>query len=298
MVLPAFLTTLFFSLSVIFAARSARLLGGATANLGRMIVAVILLGAWAFSFGKGVSGPGFAWFFVSGIIGFGFGDVALFLALPRIGPRLTILLAQCLAAPFAALIERVWLGTALRGPQLAYGTLILVGVAIALAPKGIEKSQPRAMAGAFWGIIAALGQALGAVSSRKGYDLSREAGIWIDGGTAAFQRMLGGIIVAGMFFTVIRLSRRAAPPIGAAPPIAWLWVLLNGLAGPAIGVGCYQWALAGLPSGIVLPIVATSPVVTMPLAWLIDGDKPAPRAIFGGLLAVAGSVLLASVKNS
>src|SRR5215210_6270256 len=109
--LPAFITTIAFACSVIFAARSTRLLGGSLANVGRLVLALIFLGTWAHLFGQGVAGKSFPTFFVSGCIGFGLGDIALFLALPRIGPRLTILLAQCLAAPFGVLIERVWLGT-------------------------------------------------------------------------------------------------------------------------------------------------------------------------------------------
>jgi drug/metabolite transporter (DMT)-like permease len=70
----------------------------------------------------------------------------------------------------------------------------------------------------------------------------------------------------------------------------WLWVLFNALAGPTIGVGCYQWALATTGSGLVLPIVATTPIVVIPFAYLLDGDRPGPRSIVGGLIAVAGAI--------
>jgi hypothetical protein len=71
----SFLTTIFFSLSVIFAARSARVLGGQTANLGRISLATVLLSIWAHVFGQGLHGGGLPWFFASGVIGFGLGDV-------------------------------------------------------------------------------------------------------------------------------------------------------------------------------------------------------------------------------
>src|SRR5712671_7142132 len=115
---PSFLTTIFFSLSVIFAARSARLLGGPVANLGRIGIATVLLAIWAHGFGEGLRGVSLPWFFLSGVIGFGLGDMALFGALPRIGPRLAILLTQCLAAPVAAAAEWLWLGTTLRFADL------------------------------------------------------------------------------------------------------------------------------------------------------------------------------------
>jgi drug/metabolite transporter (DMT)-like permease len=301
--LPSFLTTICFSLSVIFAARSVRLLGGTTANLSRMSVALVVLALWAWTFGKGVAGKSFPWFLLSGVIGFGFGDIALFLALPRIGPRLTILLAQCLAAPFGAIVERVWLGTTLRGAQMACGAAILCGVAIALAPASERHAQRSALwLGSLFGVLAALGQALGAVVTRKANHVAEAGGMSIDGGTAAFQRMLGGIAITALFYLAVKmLDRRDASKTATEFGLAqrwrrgWLWVLLNGLAGPAIGVACYQWALATAPSGIVLPIVATTPIVTMPLSFLIDGDKPPPRSIVGGIIAVAASIVLTRV---
>src|SRR5205085_7542077 len=129
-----FLTTIFFSLSVIFGARSAGVLGGPTANLARICLATVLLAIWAHGFGGGLGGGGLPWFFLSGVIGFGLGDMALFGALPRIGPRLSILITQCLAAPMAAVVEWLWLGTSLRVVDVACAAVVLVGVAIALAP--------------------------------------------------------------------------------------------------------------------------------------------------------------------
>ena len=84
------LTTIFFSLSVIFAAKSSRILGGRVANLGRICLATVLLAIWAHTFGAGLRGASLPWFFLSGVVGFGLGDMALFGSLTRIGPRLAI----------------------------------------------------------------------------------------------------------------------------------------------------------------------------------------------------------------
>ena len=78
--------------------------------------------------------------------------------------------------------------------------------------------------------------------------------------------------------------------------MAWPFVAANTLAGPTVGVGCYQWALQTTPSGIVLPIVATSPLVTIVLSFFLDGLRPTRRAVLGGLLAVGGAVALKLVQ--
>src|ERR1019366_6877560 len=110
-------------------------LAGAVANLTRLCVATILLALYAHGFGKGLGGAGLWFFVLSGFVGFGLGDLALYEALPRLGSRLTLLLMQCLAAPIGALAEWLWLGTTLSVAQCLAGVIILVGVAVALAPE-------------------------------------------------------------------------------------------------------------------------------------------------------------------
>lgn len=284
------LTTILFSLSVIFASRSAKLLGGTRANLLRIVLATFFLAAWAHGFGAGVSGPARWWFFFGGCVGFGLGDMALFAALPRIGPRLAILITQCLAAPLAAIAEWAWLGTTLTAAELWCAVIILAGVAVALAPdRGVKIERRVFWIGVLAGVGSAMGQGMGAVISRKANEVAALAHFPIDGGSAAYQRILGGLLVTVIAFAFFRRQKPdAAPQWRAAAP----WTVANALAGPAIGVGCFQWALATTPSGVVLPIVATSPVVTIILAWCIDGTRPTRRAVAGGVIAVAGAVAL------
>jgi EamA-like transporter family len=92
--LPAFLTTLLFAISGVAANRSTRLLGGLKANFFRITLSTALLAIWAHTAGSGLSGKSFPWFVVSGCIGFGFGDLALYQALPRLGSRLSIMLVH------------------------------------------------------------------------------------------------------------------------------------------------------------------------------------------------------------
>src|SRR5687768_5834398 len=100
--LAAFLSTILFSISAICGNRTSRLLGGTDANFWRLIFATTLLALYAHSFGPGVAGTAFPIFFLSGCVGFGIGDVALFQALPRLGSRLSLMLVVCLSAPLAA----------------------------------------------------------------------------------------------------------------------------------------------------------------------------------------------------
>ncbi|MGV3773728.1 MAG: EamA family transporter, partial [Verrucomicrobiales bacterium] len=85
--LPAFLTTILFSISGVSAGKMTRILGGVEANFLRIILATSLLAIWAHTFGQGLTGASQPYFLLSGLLGFGVGDLALYQALPRIGSR-------------------------------------------------------------------------------------------------------------------------------------------------------------------------------------------------------------------
>jgi drug/metabolite transporter (DMT)-like permease len=297
----AFLTTLFFSLSTIFANRSLRAVGATRANLGRLLFAAVVLGAYAHLIGGGLGGAGRDWLLLSGVIGMGLGDLAVFAALPLLGSRLTVLMTQCLAAPLAIVAEWLWLGTVLTGTQLLWGFVILGGVLVALLPS--RSSPPRVPVrpiGLLFGFLAACGQGFGAVVSRKGNALAALAGEPVDGLTAAYQRILGGLAIT-LVWLAVRAALTAKPTVPAPPnpPRTWrayLWIPANAGCGAVIGVSCYQWSLATTPSGIVLPIVACTPLVIIPLAYWLENERPTCRSLLGGAIAVAGCIGLALAR--
>jgi drug/metabolite transporter (DMT)-like permease len=305
-VLAALITTILWSLSVVCATRSALLLGGTEANFWRLALATPMLALWAHTFGQGLSGDSFALFVISGVIGVG-ADVFLFQALPRIGSRLTLLILQCFSALSAAAVEWLWLGTRLTAWQMAACAIILAGVAVALAPgKHLEARKGVLAAGIAFSFLAAFGNGFGAVLSRKAYAVAAAAHQDIDGATAAYQRLIGGLFVAALCLLVVKRREIAAQLTHSDSPRlpqaekwrrAWPWVVLNAIAGQTLGVTCYQWALKTTPTGLVLAIVATTPLVVIPFASAVEGEKIEPRAVAGGLMAVAGAVLLVLARS-
>lgn len=298
--LAAFLTTVFFSLSALFAQRSVKAVGTTQANIGRLLVGFVVLGVIAHTWGLGMGGAGLNWLLISGVIGMGLADMAFFATLPLLGSRLTVLVTQCLAAPAGAIAEELWLGITPKPWQIVWGLVILSGVAVALMP---TKANPPKVHVRGWGfflaLVSALGQGLGAVFSRKATLVAEAAGQSIDGFSAAYQRIAGGLVITLAYFLVKAFLDRKR---GLAPEVAsqtkekgwkrYLWIPANAFCGAILGVSCYQWALFTTPSAVVLAIVACTPLVIIPFTYWFEGERPSRRSLVGGFIAVAGAVAL------
>jgi drug/metabolite transporter (DMT)-like permease len=290
----AFITTFMFALSAVCATRSTQQLGATRANFFRLTLATLFLGLWAYTWGQGTRSSAFAWFLFSGFIGFGLGDLVLFHAYKHIGSRLTVLLVHSLTAPFAGILEWMWLGTILTIPQIISGIVILTGISLALYSDKQDQTRPKAI-GIFYGVLAGIGQAVGAVISRKAFKIAADSGEMIDGVTAAYQRILGGLAVAAVWMLLTYWYRSKTTP--KAPfSKSWMWILGNALTGPALGVAFYQTALKSTPAGVVLPIVAIAPLVVIPFSHFMEKEPLGRKALAGFILAVAGAIALARLS--
>lgn len=351
---PALLTALLFAFSITFAGRSTQLIGGIKANYYRLLIGFGCLAVFAHSWGRGWAGAGFLLFFLSGAIGIGIGDSLTFQGLRKIGPRLAVLLVQCMCAPFAAIIERVWLGTQLTLGQIAGGGLILVGTALSLLPglkvapagqiasstsseeneinpmpegdddkremagnrvalaaaaastvstaastvaAGAVQESGRAgyAVGVAFAVGGALAQAIGAVVTRKANEVNE--GFLLDGMTAAYQRMCGALLmVTAIFFATRWLSgsrqKQQVQRDPAALKKALPWVVGNAVAGLVFGIACFQWALRDTPAAVVLSCLALTPLLVIPMTWFLNKDRPSLLSLLGGVVAVAGVIIL------
>ena len=296
------LTPVLFAFSTFFATRAVKSVGAPRATTVRILMAAGLLGCWALLRGSSLDAPTQEWLWLSGAVGIGLGDIALFQAIPRIGGRLTSLLTQTLAAPIAALVEWRWLGTELQPAQIICASVILAGIALSLAPdKGPQVSRPSFSIGVLFGVISAAGQGMGAVLSRRAF-AGLPMGSHPDSGTVAFHRVLAGALCTVIFYLPLLSRQRgiADAETGAnqrqqnkpAKPANYWPVLFNALCGAVLGIACFQKALSIAPAGPVLAVAATSPLLAMVLLWLLDGVHPPRLAPLGGILAVAGVMAL------
>jgi len=300
-----FIPIIFWALGSICASRSACQVGVTKANSWRLTLATIVLGVGVLATGGMPRSFGvWGWLLLSGAVGLGLGDLCMMLGYRYVGPRITVLILLCLAVPISGITEWIWLGTALNGRQILLAGGILGGVGLAVAPGAkVPGNSRRSIAiGLFCGVLASIGQGLGTTISRVAYRFAMENSVQVDGISAAWQRMIGGLLCTVAVQYIFHIST-GEPPIERAADLlvsnrtshlknAWFWIVTSTLLGPIIGLSVYQWVLLKYPGALVQALVSITPVVVIPFAWLIDGDKPEWRGVVGGIIACTCAALL------
>jgi drug/metabolite transporter (DMT)-like permease len=236
----------------------------------------------------------FGKYFVSGLVGFGVGDVALFLAYARLGSRLTILINWC-AASLCAPLGDLWIRKhELPLPQGLGVTAIMCGLVVALWPAG-EGKKRHPPGGVLFAILAGVGMGMGTVLSTQANDLAHGMGVEVHGISQAFQRVTAGVLMAviALLFVKKYLPPRKETDVKRQWKHKPFWLISTALIGPVLGVSCYQWAQLELgSSAIVVAIAATSTLLVIPLARIMEKDTPGFRQSAGTLLAVAGVIVI------
>ena len=149
----AFCTLVCWTVAGFSSAQAARIAGSLRANLWRLLIAsvpMLFLGPLF------VSDPlllGVTWFALGGVLHLGLGDIGLFGAYRRLGPRLGFLTCGCSIPVMAGIIEWLWLGVVPSARTSCLAVVVLAGVVFALAPTEKIRIEP----GAWWpGITAGL----------------------------------------------------------------------------------------------------------------------------------------------
>ncbi|HET9235113.1 MAG TPA: DMT family transporter [Candidatus Eisenbacteria bacterium] len=282
-------TALCWSFATLLFTRAARRVGAFTLNLTRITLALVILSLLVL-FTRGIEWAPEAetrhviLLAVSGIVGLTLGDWAYFGAFVSIGPRVTTLF-MTLAPPMSAAIAVPLLGEHLGGTALLGMTLTLLGVIfVVLDRKNAVIPRGHRIRGATLAVLGSLGQAVGLNLSKLGM------GNVVDPLPATAIRMAAG--TAGIWMVALALGRTGGVLRLAREPKARLWTLGATLLGPVSGIWLSLVAVRHTQTGIAATIMATTPILVLPLLVFIEKEHVSARAIVGTVIAVAGVALL------
>lgn len=225
----------------------------------------------------------------SGVVGIFIGDTAMFACMNRLGPRRTGVL-YATNALFSALLGWLFLGEHI-GLQAVLGGLLVVGgvmVAIAWGSRRDEAHHLETVHGSWhWGVALGL--------------------------TSAICQAVGSAMAKPVLLTGVDSLTAATVRAGATGAIHWVvcasgWqiaqslvalrgrtlglTVLSGWIGMGLGMTLVMLALHGGDLGLVGVLSSVTPVMVLPLLWLVQGKPPARGAWLGALLTVVGTVLI------
>ena len=225
------------------------------------------------------------WLSLSGLFGFTFGDLCLFRAFVLLGPRLSTLVMST-APLLTAVIGYLALGEALDGIELLGMALTLAGVGWAVLdrrPALDGTPHPSARTGLLLAFGGAIGQAGGLVMSKHGM-----------GQYDAFASTQIRIIAGGIGFAILYTAIRWWPRVWAArhDRRGLGLTALGAIMGPCLGVSLSLLAVQNTDTGVAASIMATTPIVIIPIAVWVQRERVGLGGIAGAFLAVCGVVLL------
>jgi drug/metabolite transporter (DMT)-like permease len=220
----------------------------------------------------------------SGVLGIALGDSLYFAALRRLGTRRCLTLdaggpAVTAVAGFLWLAEwpspRQWLGVG------------LISLAVLLVARQKPERSPAA------------GLAVPAAAQRLGVVLTLGALLCGSGGALLARAALRAGELDPLQSAVLRLAAAslvllpllrgvpASPPRPRPAQRRWpLWLAAT-LLGTSAGIALQQTALQHLPGALAVALMATAPVMALPLAPL-EGDRPGVTGVLAALLALGG----------
>lgn len=299
------------TLSAIAFTIASRRAGSSAVNQFRLVAAFVMLGA-AVAAGGLVSGFDDAppprqtlLLALSGIVGLTLGDAALFRAFVILGTR-RVLLLSALAPVFVAVLAAFALDESLGAVGLAGMAVTLAGVAWVVLIRGQADEVARGSlgAGVTLGVLAALGQAGGAVLTKAGLGqagATTALGAFVDGGggATAVSPLLGTLVriatgcAAFLAFTIPTGRFRATGAVLRDRTTLW-WTIAGTVFGPVVGIWLSLVAFANTREvAVAQTLLALTPVLVLPASRIVTGERASVRAYAGAAVAVAGVALLA-----
>ncbi len=228
---------------------------------------------------------------LSGAIGIGIGDTALFAALKRLNEKQTLLIAESVAPILVVIGGIVFLGEWLTLWQLVAIAIIILSVDLVIGLRGHFKGKNReVLSGTALALIAALCQAGGILITRSVLD---------DGDIHPIASTALRTIGATVFLLLwIRLDiRRLKPHAGVVVDRTLIKpLLLASIIGTLFALSLVQTSLGYVNAAVVQTLIATSAIFSTLIA-MFRGEKMDRKVWLGVILAWLGVAIMITVSG-
>ncbi|MBR3989433.1 MAG: DMT family transporter [Bacteroidales bacterium] len=291
------------TVTALFADKASHRLGSMTANVLRLCLAFVFLGAllWVTI---GHPYPVYAtpetwlWLALSAIVGYVFGDWCLFNCYLSIGARFGQLF-MTLAPPMAAIAGWVILGESLTWKSWVAMAVTLSGIAISILSRGeghtVKLTLP--FKGVLLGLGAGLGQGVGLVLSKMCMQYYENAvpadAPQLMSAMLPFASTMIRALVGAAGFLLLMTLQKGLPQLRAAvhDSVGMKYALIMTLFGPVLGVSLSLMAVQYTSAGIASTLMALTPVlILIPYAFIYK-QRIKAREVLGVFVSMLGVAL-------
>jgi drug/metabolite transporter (DMT)-like permease len=286
----AVITALFWSMSPLFFTAAIARVGTVTVNITRLTFALLFLVASVIVMGYSVdlSASQYGYLSFSGFLGLVFGDSFMFKAFQRIGARITMLV-MALSPAIAAFAAFFILGE--RMPVLGIlGIVVTLGgiVWVVAERSTVTKESPHKVTklGLFYAFLGAAGQGLGLVFAKLAF---HEAPV--NGLVATLIRIAAAWVILLPLAAITKTFKHPIKTFSTEQRALWL-TIGGAVVGPFLGITFSLIAVAHTQVAVAATIMATVPIVMLPLLRIFYKEQLTWKSIAGAFVAVGGVVLL------
>ena len=287
----ALLAAACWAVSSLFSAGPAQRLGAFAFSRWRMLFASLILWALALVGGgwRSLDALAIGLLALSGVIGIFIGDTVLFACMNRLGPRRSGVLFATHAL-FSAVIAWFFLGEVIWGRALIGSGLLVGGVMLAIVwgrrsdeQHGWEQTHGPLLLGVGLGLAAALCQSVATLMLKPLMTTG------VDAVAASAARMSMALLAHTLLLASGWKGARAKVALNAKD--AWL-TFLSAAVAMALGMTLILAAMRLGQAGLVAGLSSVSPILILPLLWVVYRRRPAVGAWLGAVLAVIGTALI------
>lgn len=287
--LAALITAFLWSMTSIAFSEASRKVGSVYVNVTRMIFAFTYLSvtliisrvSFNLSFNQIV------YLVISGFIGLVFGDTFLFNAYRLIGARLSMLVMSSSPA-FAALLAFIFLGEKISLIGIFGIIITIVGISlVVLQREEIPTSKYKVdWNGIFFALLGSIGQAVGLIFAKFAFNEGE-----INGFVATFVRISAALI---LILPMTVFTNRYSHPIKIfnENKKGLFYTIIGSFIGPYLGITFSLISISHTRIGIASTIMATVPIIMLPMVYFFYKEKLSWISIMGAFLAVGGVALL------
>ncbi|MCP5064325.1 MAG: DMT family transporter [Ignavibacteriae bacterium] len=287
--ISALITAILWAGTAIVFTEATKIVGSYVVNITRLLLATIYLIATIllFNLNYEVSFEQIYLLGLSGVIGLVFGDGFLFKSFQYIGARLSMLV-MTLAPPIAALLAYLYLGEQLSNFGILGIAITISGVSIVVFKRSEQPTSDykKNNLGYLFAFLGAIGQAVNLIFAKEAFQLGE-----INGFVATFYRMIPSIPFMYLLGFLYRKKRNSIW-ILKSEKSALNYIVIGSVIGPFLGITFSLIAVSNTYVGIASTLMATVPIVMLPIVILFYKEKLSTISIIGAFVAIMGIAIL------